>query len=246
MARLIRTGGRQDASSSLPWCPPAVLAPLGNTAAGQSHAFGRRITEPYPKKRRQQATFSNNLCQRLPDGLGDPLAAALARTVSFQHPQDLETDRTAADPHRPRSEDLPGAVDGHGDDRHVGAFGGRKGPSQKLADPVGPIEGALGKEYERLPGGGELPHPARIRSPLVTVEALDEGRAEPPEQQTRQRHADHLLLDDKGEFGRQGGRGDDSVNVARMVGDDNARSPRQALASLDLQPNTGAPQEPSR
>ena len=121
-----------------------------------------------------------------------------------------------------------------------------KAPPRNLPTRRVPSKVPSGKNTERLTGGGELPHPACVRSSLVTVETLDEGRAEPPEQQARQRHADHLLLDDKGEVGRQGGRGDDSVDIARMVGDDHARSLRQALASLDPEPNPGAPQEPSR
>ena len=81
---------------------------------------------------------------------------------------------------------------------------------------------------------------------LVTVEPLDEGRAEPAQQQARERHAHHLLLDDKGEIRRQGGRGHDAVDVACMVGDHHAGSVRQALASLDRQANARCPEEPSR
>ena len=55
-------------------------------------------------------------------------------------------------------------MDGHGDDRHVGTLGGRKGASEKPADAAGPIERALRKEYERRPAAASL-HTRRASEP---------------------------------------------------------------------------------
>ncbi len=64
---------------------------------------------------------------------------------------------------------------------------------------------------------------------LVTVEALDELRAQAAQQQAGQRHVHHFLLDHEGKIGWQRRGGDQSVDVARMVGDHHAGGGRQPL-----------------
>jgi len=64
------------------------------------------------------------------------------------------------------------------------------------------IERAFRKEHQRLAARGHLKDAARIGRPLMSVEALDEFRAQPPQEQARQRDAHHLLLDDEGEIRR--------------------------------------------
>src|SRR5436190_19368484 len=59
--------------------------------------------------------------------------------------------------------------------------------------------------------------------PIVAVVAIDEGGAEPPQQKAGDRHAAHLMLDQIREAGRQRGRQDDAVEIARVIRDDDAR-----------------------
>ena len=121
---------------------------------------------------------------------------------------------------------LPGAVDRDGDDVHLGAFRSRECAAEKLADLSGRVEGAFRKEHQGLAGGRELPYAPGVGAALVPVEALDELGAEAPQQEARQRHAHHLLLDNEGKFGGQSRHGHDPVDVAGMVGHHHARDAR--------------------
>ena len=120
----------------------------------------------------------------------------------------------------------PGAED-HG--RHDGAGGARRDGERagvKLAEPGFGRERAFREEHQRMAAGRRAQHAPRIRAALVAVEALDELRADAPQQQAGQRHIVHLALDDEPEARRQRRRHDHAVQVARVVGDDHALTRR--------------------
>src|SRR5580692_7513644 len=101
MVRHIRTGGGLGVPSSLPYLrPSATRQPAKATPLAGGY---RALSEKAPQATFPiEATFSNRLGERLPEGLGDPLAAALARAVRLHHPQDFEAYRAAMNPHRTR------------------------------------------------------------------------------------------------------------------------------------------------
>ena len=110
-----------------------------------------------------------------------------------------------------------------------------KAPPRNLPHLTGGIECSLRKEHEGLPLRSQPPDPAGIGGSFVPIEPLHEGGSEAPQQQTGERHPVHLFLDDEGELGRQGRRGDDAVDVACVIGDDDAGRFRQPIQALDLQ-----------
>jgi hypothetical protein len=77
--------------------------------------------------------------------------------------------------------------------------------------------------------------------PIVAVVAIDERRAEPPQQEPGKRHSAHLMFDEIGKAGWQRGRQDDSIQVARVIRDNDARVVRLDVAAFD--PNGTADHE---
>lgn len=69
--------------------------------------------------------------------------------------------------------------------------------------------------------------------PIVAVVAIDESRAEPPQQESGERHSAHLMLDEICKTGWQRGRENDPVEVARVIRDDDARVVRLDGAAFD-------------
>ena len=75
---------------------------------------------------------------------------------------------------------------------------------------------------------------ARARAlPVVAIVAVDERRAEPPQDEARDRHAAHLVLDQIRETCGQRRRQNDAVEVARVIRDDDARVVRLDRVALD-------------
>ncbi len=103
-----------------------------------------------------------------------------------------------------------------------------------------------GKEHQGLAGGGELQHATRIDAALVAVEAFDELRSQAPQQQAGERHPHHFFLDHEGKIGRQRRGCDQTVDVARMIGDHHAGDLRQPVQSLDGERDAGSAQEGAR
>ncbi len=61
---------------------------------------------------------------------------------------------------------------------------------------------------------------------MCVARTIDELRADPSKQKSRERKGSHLPLDHEREVRRQGGRQDDAVEIARMIRDDDAGADR--------------------
>ena len=146
--------------------------------------------------------------KRLADRLGDMSSRLRCRAPSGSRTPKISK-RMGRAPHQYAAarQHLPGAMDRHGDDRHLRALGGRKGASQKPADL------ALGDRKcppERIPATARWPRASSTRraSEAPLCRSKRSTNAEPRRRSKRlgQRHAHHFLFDDKGKIGRQGRR----------------------------------------
>ena len=91
--------------------------------------------------------------------------------------------------------------------------------------------------------GGVAQYAQRIRRAALAVEALDELRADAVQEPAGERYTGHLALDDEPEAGRKGGGEYQSVEVARVVGDDHTLSSRQLIEGADGELHARSPKE---
>ena len=91
---------------------------------------------------------------------------------------------------------------------------------------------AFREEGERIAVDGVAQHASCVCRASISIEPLHEMRAEAAQEQSRERHAVHLPLDDEGKLRRKRGREHDAVEVARVVRYDHALAHRQLVGSF--------------
>jgi hypothetical protein len=128
-------------------------------------------------------------------------------------------------------------------DRAPGAERRDECACMKFQEPWGACECALREERQRVSIDRIAQHLAGVRGTPVTIEALYEMRPKTTKQQACQRHAIHLTLDHEGKLRWKDRCEDNAVQVARVIGYDDALAPGKAFQPFYTEGHPGEREE---
>ena len=114
------------------------------------------------------------------------------------------------------------AEDGQRHDRCARAFRGGKCAGVEAQQARLAQERAFGKEGQRIAARGAAHHAQCVARSARAVAARDELHADPPQQESGQRHRRHFALDDEVEARRQHRCQHHAIEVAAVIGDHDA------------------------
>src|SRR5690606_18014660 len=158
------------------------------------------------------------------------VAFPFARPNRLQH---IDLKLAMARQYASRRQNLTGASDHDRHNRQVTLDrGGESAETKTLQARLG-MEGSFREQGEGFAGGCRPEQVPCIPRTGGSHEPFHEARADPAQQEMRERYLLHLTLDDERETGRQESLQDQPVQVAGMIGDHDAVPLRNPVQSGD-------------